>query len=241
MSSLGEEPHDEEALPGVRALCPRCGAVCEPYQEYCLDCGERLFETKVLAAGAVERVRRAVPFGDRDWLWPVLAALVVAVAAATAAILATNGNATNTLQALVPGVSITAFSGTTTDSQETTTGVATTGETVTLPTTATGTTPTTPVRGPGLIAWPGSAGYTVVIASLPMSAGKAVARNAALRAAGAGLVDVGVLESSDFSSLHPGYYVVFSGVYPSERAALSHLSVVRAAGLTGSYVKRVAS
>ena len=35
------------------------------------------------------------------------------------------------------------------------------------------------------------------------------------------LPEVGVIDSGEFSSLHPGYYVVFSGIYPDQRAALS--------------------
>jgi hypothetical protein len=39
---------------------------------------------------------------------------------------------------------------------------------------------------------------------------------------------VGVLDSSHFASLHPGYYVVFYGVYDSEAEAASSLQRARA-------------
>jgi hypothetical protein len=45
---------------------------------------------------------------------------------------------------------------------------------------------------------------------------------------------VGVLDSGTIASLHPGYWVVFTGVYDSEAEATSHLlrarAVVRTAG-----------
>ena len=39
-----------------------------------------------------------------------------------------------------------------------------------------------------------------------------------------GLSEVGVIDSGEFSSLHPGYYVVFSGIYADQRAAVSRTS-----------------
>ena len=62
--------------------------------------------------------------------------------------------------------------------------------------------------------WPaGRSGYTVVLDSVPASAGLRAARTDAARARRAGLPDVGVLVSAEFASLRPGFYVVFSGVY----------------------------
>ncbi len=66
----------------------------------------------------------------------------------------------------------------------------------------------------GLVEWPpGQTGYTIVLASLPESAGRTAAVGAAQKASQAGLTDTGVLNSSDYSSLHPGYWVVFSGIF----------------------------
>jgi hypothetical protein len=78
--------------------------------------------------------------------------------------------------------------------------------------------------GQKLMAWPSTNGYTIVLASLPLSQGGNAARaraNAALRD---GLDHVGVLVSSSYASLQPGYYVVFSGVYPSLAEAQSDLA-----------------
>jgi hypothetical protein len=41
-----------------------------------------------------------------------------------------------------------------------------------------------------------------------------------------------VLDSSRFASLHPGYWIVFSGVYSSEAEATSALEDARAAART---------
>ena len=57
-------------------------------------------------------------------------------------------------------------------------------------------------------------------------------RDAAVARAGEarqkGLQRVGVLDSSRFASLHPGYWMVFAGVYPSEPEAASHLREAKA-------------
>jgi hypothetical protein len=53
-----------------------------------------------------------------------------------------------------------------------------------------------------------------------------------------GLSQVGVLDSSRYASLHPGYWIVFSGVYSSEAEATSALEDARAASRT-AVVRRV--
>ena len=90
-----------------------------------------------------------------------------------------------------------------------------------------------------LIAWPSSNGYTIVLASLPLSAGAAAARAKAFAALRAGLGQVGILVSSSYPSLQPGYYVVFSGVYPSLPDAQSSLDRAKAA-FPGAYARPVA-
>ena len=90
----------------------------------------------------------------------------------------------------------------------------------------------TPLRGaappaeqaPGkLRPWPRRDGYTIVLAALPTTVGAKAARARALSAADAGVPDVGVLASSRYASLHPGYWIVFSGVYGSLDEALAGL------------------
>src|SRR2546429_1210156 len=72
--------------------CPRCGTPYEPFQEYCLECGLRLPVTHGLIPVLATAWRRRVPWYPGDWIWPVLAALLVAAIAAGVAIAATNDN-----------------------------------------------------------------------------------------------------------------------------------------------------
>jgi hypothetical protein len=72
--------------------------------------------------------------------------------------------------------------------------------------------------------WPaGEGNWTNVIVSLPKVEGRDAALARAEAARRKGLRQVGVLDSSRYASLHPGYWVVFSGVYASEPEAASRL------------------
>jgi hypothetical protein len=75
---------------------------------------------------------------------------------------------------------------------------------------------------------------------VPTSQGRAQADAAAQRAIDNGLTQVGVLNSSDYSSLNAGYWVTFTGVYDSESQATSALSNARSKGFPTAYVRRVA-
>lgn len=226
---------------GARTLCHHCGAVCEPYQEYCLNCGTRLFDNKTIVGDIGEYWRQALSPSHGHWARPVLVALVVAIIASMIAIAATRGDPTRTIEALGPNVSSQAAgTGTETSAAATITNpAATTG--AAGGTGAISTREKPPFSSRGLIAWPGQPAWTIVLASVPTSSGKTGARSKALEARDAGLGDVGVLKSSDYSSLHPGYYVVFSGIYKSESTAQKRLPAARRAGFDSPYVKRVAS
>jgi hypothetical protein len=72
--------------------------------------------------------------------------------------------------------------------------------------------------------WPvGQGSWTNVLVSLPKVEGRDAALAQAEQARRKGLRQVGVLDSSRHASLHPGYWVVFSGVYASEPEAASRL------------------
>jgi hypothetical protein len=61
-----------------------------------------------------------------------------------------------------------------------------------------------------------------VLASIPGGPGaEADARTKATEASAAGLPHVGILATDDFSTLNPGYLVVYSGVYRTEAQALA--------------------
>src|SRR6202021_2285180 len=99
----------------------------------------------------------------------------------------------------------------------TTTTAATTKTTASSPT-ATTAPPTTTIA-----TWPaGVTGYTVVLGGIP---GKPAATAGAAKLAAAG-ISVGVLDSSDYSSMTPGDWIVFSGTYTTQAqaaAAAAHL------------------
>ncbi len=93
-----------------------------------------------------------------------------------------------------------------------------------------------------LVAWPPeTSGHTVVLVSLPASAGRAQATRIARRALRAGLPDVGFLDSSQYASLHPDYYVVFSGIYESADDAASALAQAQQLGFPRAYTRQIVS
>jgi hypothetical protein len=121
-----------------------------------------------------------------------------------------------------------------------------TGGTSTL-LTATGGFATTPVAAGGppgtgsskIVDWPAAQdGWTITLASLPQTGGRKVAVERAREARRRGLATVGILDSSRYASLHPGYWVVFAGVYTTEAEATSALQPARAFARAAS-VRRI--
>ena len=84
--------------------------------------------------------------------------------------------------------------------------------------------------------WPGGDGFTAILASL---SSKAEATSVEAEATSRGL-DAGVLYSSDYSSLRPGYWVVFSGVFPDDAGADARVSHARELGYKDAYPRFVA-
>jgi len=79
-----------------------------------------------------------------------------------------------------------------------------------------------------LAEWPaGTTCWTNILISVPKVEGRDAAVARAEQARRRGLRRVGVLDSSRYASLHPGYWVVFAGVYPSEPEATSRLREAR--------------
>ena len=178
----------------------------------------------------------------REWVWPALLGLVVAGAGAFGAILLSDAGAGNgpivATQGGPPHLPATA--------PET--------ATVAIPSVPSGTpegpppTPTTPppaTRTPqapaaGLTLWPaGRRGFTVVLISIPAGAGRALAVARAQAAARAGLPQVGILDSRRYSSLHPGYFVVFSGIYSTSAEATRAQATAAAKGFSASYARQI--
>jgi nitrogen fixation protein len=204
-------------------------------QEYCLDCGLRLRGGGVVPALA-SGWRRRLRWYPGDWVWPSLLALVVAAVAGAGAIWWTRDASSAAATTVVGG---TAPLPTVATTESAPTAPSATVPTPTRPTT-TAPQPQPPRRA--LIEWPEDRnGWTLVLASLPTSAGRPAALGQAREALRAGLDEVGVLSSSEYASLHPGYYVVFSGVYPSISAAQDAVSKAADAGYEAAYARRVTS
>ena len=225
--ALPPEPPDEQPPPPPPAVdaeggeCPRCGTPYAPFQEYCLECGLRLPVSRGVIPVLATAWRRRLPWYPGDWIWPVLLALVIAALAAAIAILASNDNGSPGRTQAATGESVPVGGGT--------------GPASTEPTS-----PQPPPPATGTITeWPaGQNGWTVVLASIPQSAGRAASLRDARKAISAGLTDVGVLNSSEFSSLHSGYYVVFSGIFNSEQEAKSGLDTAKSS-YPQAYVRQI--
>ena len=212
---------------GGETRCPNCNAPVQPGQEYCLECGRRLVHEQV---GPVARASTTV--AERHdwagaWIVPALLGLVIAVLGTGAAIAISGDGEEESAIATATGGSLTVTGGTPTlTAPEPTTPSGTTAPTTTTPVT---TAPPPPPVNPAAITWPADRrGWTIVLLSLPQSNGRDAAAAQAKKAREGGLRRVGVLDSSRYASLHPGYYVVFQGVYEDEAAASSALQRARA-------------
>jgi hypothetical protein len=189
--------------------CPTCGSSTEPGQEYCLACGSRIAPAHGPSAFGDAWERR---FGHYpgDWAVAAVLLLLVAVGSAAAGIATSNGrgsdSAARTIVAISPVVA--APPPPLTQTQPVTTAPPPRP----APKPKTGLKP----PEPEVAVWPPRDGYTVVLASIPARGkGLARARAKAKEAKSRGVSGVGVLLSGGFSSLHPGYYVIFAGVYGS--------------------------
>jgi hypothetical protein len=182
----------------------------------CPRCGTPVEPGQEYCLGCGARLPgRGGAFGARKpvaWVPRAAAALVAAAGAAALAIAAGDGRSSGA------GV------------------VTATGEFATVPQAS-----TLPAETPssGTAGWPTTEdGWTIVLASVPQAEGR---RPAALRAREArkrGIRRVGVLDSSSYASLHPGYWVVFTCIYTSEAEATSELEQARRFARTAT-VRRI--
>lgn len=184
----------------------------------CPRCGEELELGQEYCLECGFRVPGGLPVDAADtgraWLFRALAGFAVAAAGAALAIAATDGTDTGG-QALL-----------------TATGGFASAPTSTQPSPSSG-------GQAGILEWPaGQEGWTIALATLPQASGKREAVTRAREARRSGLTSVGVLDSSRFASLHPGYWLVFAGIYASEAEATSALQPARAFARTAS-VRRI--
>ena len=213
----------------VRALhCPRCEAVVQPGQEYCLECGvrlerARLSPTERASAGVAERHLWA-----SAGILPVLLGLAITVLGTGAAIAVSNDREQPNAVSTATGGSLTVTGNSSTLTAPTPTEPS---ATATGPATRPRPRKTAPAQSanPAAVSWPRNRrGWTIVLLSLPQANGRAAAVAKAVDARSGGLRRVGVLNSSRYASLHPGYYVVFTGIFDTEAEAASALQRARA-------------
>ena len=205
--------------------CPRCGAAAQQGQEYCLECGGRLGQQP---DGPVARASTTV--AERHdwagaWLVPALLGLLIAVLGTGAAIAISGDGEEESAIPTATGGSLTVTGGTPTLTAPEPTNPT---ETTAPATPATPTTAPTPPANPAAITWPrDQRGWTIVLFSLSQTNGRDAAAAQAKKARDGSLRRVGILDSSRYASLHPGYYVIFQGVYADEAAAASALQRAR--------------
>jgi hypothetical protein len=233
--------------------CPRCGVAYEPLQEYCLECGARLPVNRGVIGVLASAWQRRLAWYPGDWIWPVLFFAVLTAVATTAAVAANSAREKNTPILAATSPSVPLGPGATQGPLPVTSSPAnlpsapaptiTTGPLPAAPgsaSTGAGTTPAPRSNPNALAVWPaGQSGYTDVLESLPAAGGRAQAVARARKAKRNGLTQVGVLVSSQYSSLHPGYYVVFSGIYRTQSEAAVGVSQAHAKGFPDAYQTRV--
>ena len=229
----------ETAISATDETCPRCGAARDPDQRYCLECGLVLPEVTGRLPSWRRRWIRRLGWYPGDWIWVSLLTLVVAGIGAAAAIALTRhvneAGPTFTATTSVPVAE---------PAPVPTVTAPTTVDTSTLPTAPEPTTTapgTSHVPKNGRVAWPRNEnGWTVVLVSYPKTNGRPSALQTAAKAARSGLHQVGILDSSLYASLQPGYYVVFTGVYPAKADADAAVATARQAGFGGAYSRQIA-
>jgi hypothetical protein len=212
--------------------CPRCGAGYEPLQEYCIECGLKLPLDHGIGSAVGRAWRLEVSRYPGGWLWVVLVLLALTAVATVAAILASGEgeSAVRTIVATAPPPT----------ERPTTTPTATAFQPTTTTRTTTTAATTRPPRQTRPIAWPaGRSAHTVVVGSVPETNGREAALRLARAAIRAGMPRVGVLDSSEFASLRPGYFVVFSGSYESEDEALAAVDAAQSRGYPRAYEREI--
>jgi hypothetical protein len=87
--------------------------------------------------------------------------------------------------------------------------------------------------------WPaGKKAYTVILKSLDKNTH--TQQQAEAYAASLPGITAGVLDSSQFSSLRPGWWAVWSGQYDTSGPAINAATAARAQGHVGAYARYVA-
>lgn len=260
-------PGEDAPPPPPPPACAVCGAELEPDQTYCLECGSptplaprlrRSGRTAALLAGGMivlglgaGALAFAVVNDDEDEAGAATVTTSSTVPTGTLPVTPLpTGPTTGSLPAdtsfttpTAPGPTTPTTPGLTTGTLPSTTGFDTVTGPTSAPTTApattsaptTGPTPGTTEEADGSSDWP--IGVTAWTAMLASTRSESDARSAKGRVA-AGGDPAGVLFSSDFPDLRPGYWVVFSGSYGSRDSAIAQAVKLRPQFPT-AYARRI--
>ncbi len=202
------------------ARCPACLSPMRSDQRYCLECGERL---------AVDEIPPppggGSAFANRSTsLLAIAAVALIVIGVGLGWVALRDPNRGDTPDATVTATVIT-------DTVITDTIITDTiiTDTVITDTSASGAT------------WPvGASGYAVILASKDSATfTEADAQIIAGDATVAGVPMVGVLDSSQFSTLNPGYWAVFSGPYTTLDQAVAAAATIQGQGYPEAYARHV--
>lgn len=221
-------PFDPQPTETDVRRCPACLSPIRADQRYCLECGERL---------APDEIPPPPPgggsLGEPNSLFLLAATAILIVVGAGLAWVAlreppADGGATTATTETVP-TDVAPTDTIPTDTiitEETITEETFTEETITEE---------------FIDDWPaGESGWAVILASKAVDRFTlADAEGIAEEARVAGVPLVGVLDSSNYPSLNPGYWAVFSGPYPTRAEAEAELATVRSLGFADAYPREV--
>lgn len=231
----GPAPADAVATEASLA-CANCGAPADAGQLMCLECGSRL---------ALDYQR------PPSWRLPaavVAVVLLIAGIGVTIALAALTNDAPTT--AAAPAATTPPPNSVPADTPPTTPSATPAPTTSTTPTPAGGGATPAPAAdgtaaGTGTDAtaspsgWPpGKSAFTVVLASMPT---KAAAEDKLQKAKDAGITTAAILNSDDFPTLNPGYWVVFDGQFDTVDQANSQADADRGKGEFGDAYSRFVS
>lgn len=235
-------PVFEPPLPAADVRrCPACLSPVRADQRYCLECGERLGVDEIPPppGGGSALAER----GSAALVVAAVALVLVGVGLSWVALRepADEGAQTTATDTVPTGTDTMPTDTMTTDTGITDTGITDTGITDTgitdTGTTDTGATDTGAAAGD----WPaGLSAWAVIIASKDQTQfGEADARAIADQAAAAGVLQTGVLDSSAYPSLNPGYWAVYSGPYTTKEEAEQAAAGIRTQGYPEAYAREV--
>jgi hypothetical protein len=220
-------PTAEELPPAAQASetlsCPNCGAPADEGQLMCLECGSRL-------ALGYQR--------PPSWRLPAAVIGVVLLIAAIGVAIALAGvtgdaNKTTAAAPTAPAAPSQAAPADTPPTASTPTPAPTTSTATPAPAdsgagASTATPAPTPAPTDASTGWPpGKSAFTVVLASMTT---KAEAEDKLAKAKAAGISGAAILQSDDFPTLNPGYWVVFDGQYDSVDQAQTQAASDRGKG-----------